>query len=131
MRNVGVSEALYAALVDAAGREGITVEMLAAEILQTVVGENDPSPREPAQSLQAQILTTLLVSKHEMSVWDLAQATGREGDNRGYKQVEHATKMLHKRGLLEQRMPGSGGKLYKLRATAPEEADVAGAGHLP
>ncbi len=118
MRNVGVSQALYAALVDAAGREGITVEALAAEILQSVVGESDPTPREATQALQAQILTIMLTSKHEMGVWELAQETGREGDTRGYKQVESATQTLHKRGLLEQRVPGSGGKLYKLRTAA-------------
>lgn len=115
MRNVSVTDALYADLVAAASREGIAVPELAREILQTVVGESEPPVRDAALALQAQILTVMLTSKSEMGVWELAQATGREGDQRGYKQVETATKTLHKRGLLEQRVPGSGGKVYRLR----------------
>jgi hypothetical protein len=79
-KNVGVSDDLYAAIMDAAAREGITVEQYATEVLRTVVGVRQPAPRaERTAALQAMILTVLLKDKGELTARKLRQRLHRPG----------------------------------------------------
>ncbi|HSZ69776.1 MAG TPA: hypothetical protein VK756_05380 [Solirubrobacteraceae bacterium] len=60
MRNVVVSNGLYAALREGAARKGLTVNELAAEIIHAVVGDGPPPAQaESKLALQAQLLIVL------------------------------------------------------------------------